>query len=1262
MEPKAINVQLLGGFSVTYGPYALQSLPPQSVSLLAYLILNRGRPQTRDLLAGRFWSDLPDDRARRRLSNTLWQIKNACIAADIPELLTTTASSVHVTSQHALSIDAENFIAKLDEVSAGNRSPYSKGRLADRLAAVAATYAGDLLDGHYDDWIETERFVIRERYLETLRQLVKMYKGKSDYQTAVRFARDLVAQDQLQEEAHKEVMRLYAMLGQVSAAERQFNLCRDVLKHELGVDIAPGTVELMEQIRIEVPAQLAPTERTATDFGVMVGRTDERSVMLDQADALVKGTGGVVLIEADAGLGKSRLVHEFVKSAEWRGLRVLSAGHTQLSSLRAFDGLREALEPTTIGLRGEHLAEVLEPVWLQHVANVFPELKRHLPEAVPTYNLRPEEEPTRMSEALARVLLAQGGLAPTVVVLEDVHWADDDTMDVLAQVGERLADSGVLLCASFRRDEALQSEAVWASLARLERLERTTRVSLAALDADEIRKMIMANTVAAQLPDEVIDYVVEASQGSPLFVVEALKDPQALRSLGQDLLDGEDPLAGHLPLDVAQALQSRISDLPTPARLVLEALSALAEPATAHTVARIAGLDRREALVGLTTAVDKGLLVELEEGYCRFGQEQTRHNIYDGIAEIDRRAIHRRIVDHLFTSDPVEPEQVAYHARLAHRWNDAYDWHLRAADRALEIHAYRTAAEHYGQADGAASEAGVARSARVADLLRYEAALDMLGRRSEQTNLLKELADMDLDFEVEVGLAVRRTHLLGQTDQHAEALRLATSYLGPAKEAGIDTYPLLSVIGMVLVWSGDIESAIDSTSAAFEAAPSDSARIESEIWQAKALNSAARFDEAEVKAQNALTAATTVGDQRNQIEALGALAGAVRSQVRLPEAEELLLLASDLGRRIGYRYGEGVNLVNLASVCGAQGRGGQALDLFGRAAEIFASLDNRRGETFVRVNSAELNANLLGNFEGAARDYQFALEYFRSVGDKPREWQALAGLAAVECKIGKRRLGHRRLGRILSAGVEEVPPAEVRVRRVLALDEMEAGSLDVAAAHLERIGVVLAEHRDPWSEPNVLAQRAVVELRMGATDEAVAFAEKAVAINELGTDQPHATALWCCEVFSVAGLVVEADEQASRAFTGLSESLSGLDTETANHAWRSVQVHVQIAEAYERRFPRYAQASLPRVDAPAGRTLKADEYRTVTWTISEPEDWQEPSASDRRRRRIGRLGLEAQEQGATARVADLASTLGVSERTVKRDLAALRQHSGADVT
>ncbi|MCP4222706.1 MAG: hypothetical protein GY773_05125, partial [Actinomycetia bacterium] len=171
-----LHVQMLGGLSLHLGDEPLGPVPSRSASsLLALLILYRDRAQTRDLLAGRFWSDLSEDKARRRLSNALWQIRTVVAARhdsdssedDEFDLLATTPQTVQLNPDVEVIVDLDIFIRRLDDFERRYRTERRGVRIAD-LTSIVESYRGELLSGHYDEWINGPRRIARDRYLGAL--------------------------------------------------------------------------------------------------------------------------------------------------------------------------------------------------------------------------------------------------------------------------------------------------------------------------------------------------------------------------------------------------------------------------------------------------------------------------------------------------------------------------------------------------------------------------------------------------------------------------------------------------------------------------------------------------------------------------------------------------------------------------------------------------------------------------------------------------------------------------------------------------------------------------------------------------------------------------------------------------------------------------------------------------------------------------------------------------------------------------------------
>ncbi len=1254
MSRRAVSVRMLGGFELTAGDTTVNPLPRQVASVLAYLLVHRNRPQTRDLLAGRFWSDQADDRARKRLSNALWKIRAAFRDAGIDGLLQTTSTTVQISPDWRVEIDFESFERRLDDISSELQQRVSRIALAERLAEIVDGYPGDFLAGHYDDWIESERTRVRARCLDALWKLIKLYKGRSDYSTAMRYARELVTHDPFMEEAHREVMRLCALLGQTAAAERQYELCRRVLDDELGVEPSWETTELIERIRSEGAAAAAPLGVMDASAGPIIGRGRERAILLNRVDDLVGGNGGVALIEGDPGIGKSRLVEDLIDSAEWRGVRVLTAGHTELSALKPYQAIREALTPATTGLRGEHLAEVTEPIWLQQASSLFEDLRPYVIDAGPRQPLRPEEEPARMSEALARIILAQGGLGPTLIVFEDVHWSDGDSMQVFANLGQRLARSGVLICLSYRRFQAEQSQAVWPVISRLEGLGTTTRVVVGQLNQVEIRELVAAQLGPGGLPSRVLERLVNDSDGNPLFVMEALRDPEALVAADRSG-DSSEVLIDRYPATIARALAQRLASLAEDVRRILRALAVLAEPCTVQQAADITVLDRRRTLGALNDAISRGFLVEADSGVCQFSHDQTRRAVYQSIDREEILSWHDQIFRTLVASPMAQPHQLAHHADSAGLWDDAGHWHLVAARGAVEINAFGVAADHYSRADDAAENAGQPLVERVGDLLAFEAVLDVLGRRTDQQMLLKRLNELDLPPADRLELVERQARLMAATDRPDEASELALRWASKADRAGLPTHRLLTVVGVARYVGGDLSGAVRSLRDALKATPDDRSLISIENHLGRALIDMAETEEGDRLIARALAKAEELDDARSQVEALSHQS---ISAFRRGDHEQSVACGRrtlELSRTIGYRYGEGLSLVNLASIYTAQGRSGKALPMFDQAAEVFGSVGHGRGEAFVKMNLAELHHRLLGEHEEAAVLANSAAVYFRGVGDRRMEIMSLCKLSSTDWRSGRRRLARRRLKHLIddSMAIND-HECQIETRRIAADFAFDAGDYATAMAEIDAALELIERHSVSYVLAHALTLRAVASLELGDLDTAVRYVERAVPSNRSEGEFAFITAWRCGRVFKAAGREQDAVGQFELAYELLESNLEGIPGDKRATAWASPEFSA-IIEGYEKLKPRFLDVMLPLTDAPLGRPLHADEFTTVRWAISLPEDWEIPSSAGQRRRRLLRLTEQAAEAGAVARVSDLADALGFSDRTVKRDLAELRK-------
>jgi DNA-binding SARP family transcriptional activator len=1260
MPTAELYVEMLGGFTLKLDRgQALPPVRPRSAAvLLAFLIHHRDRPQTRDLLAGRFWSEYSEEKARRRLSNALWHIGKATEAWPATvrrDLLVATPDSVQFNPDVQVEVDVDAFVAALDEFE--RRYQADRRRVdPDELADIVGSYRGELLAGYYEEWIGEARRELNNRYLHAVDELRKMYAGLGSWEQALRHARTLVEAEPGVEEHHRELIRLHALNGRPWAAERAYEHLGKVLREEFGAEPSVESASLIEQVRSD-SARPVVDELDEDAVLPLVGRAAERQTLLGRVNEVVSGKGGVVLIEGEAGIGKSKLMEDVAAGAAWRGLQVLTGGHSPTSPLTPYEGIRVALGPATTGLKGERVADRLNPVLVNQAGGVLEGLLAFADPAA-AQALRPDEELWRTTEALAQVILAQGKPLSTMIVLEDVHWCDEESMQVLGRLGDRLIESGVLVCLTYQRAEAQQNPAIWRGLAEVEAMPGSTRLVLGPMAEDEVRELVLAELGPGRMPEPELRALIEAAEGNPYVVLEAVRSPVNLFEGDRAVPGGSAGAESGMDLlpAVAEILRKRIGAVSDEVRLVLEGLALLAVPADSSVVAQAVGLPRARVTEALAEAVHLGFVTEGPSG-CEFTQAQTRLALEEQVASDRRAGIHRRIVEQLTDRIQIGTEQLAHHAWQAEAWDIAYHYHRRAAEAARRVNAYRATAEHLAKADTAAQRAEIGDGDRIEELFDYEAVLEVLGRREEQQILLDRLAGVvGGDAEAAVRVSQRQAWVLAHTDRGADAVALALQAIEKGRGSGINVGELLTIVGCARAWSGDLSGAVEPLEMAVAELTGDGrSALAAQIMLGRTYGDLHKPVLAHCHLEAAYEAAREANTARDQVEALGHLAVLHLSEGHETRAEAAFREALELAVEIGYRHGEGLTLVNLAAFYLVLGRGGRAMELLARAGDVFSSLGNGRGEAFVKLNEAGLAHFVLGDDETASTLAQEAAVFFRRANDELREAMCHTRLAFVDRRQGRRRMAKKRLLSALdrSSPVED-PTTVVQIHHHLALVELDLGHPDTALGCLPPARRLIDEIGLETLRPASLVIEARAQLALGQAQEAVALVNRSIPLNGPSADLAHLVAWWSAEVLTEAGEWEAAGQQVALAHELLTRQLEGVPDALAQRSWSVVPEHRAIVEQREHHFVEKVERRLPSVDAPVGRPVADHDLVDVVLTLSHPDDRAWPVAADRRRQRVLRLTGESSEQGAAIRVADLAELLGCDQRTIKRDLVQLR--------
>lgn len=264
---EGLAVLLLGSMEVRWSSATLRAetrlgFPTrQAESLFAYLVLNRGRLLSRDVVIGALWGELNEDTARKRLRTALWRVRSTLSEIlpsdrDTDDFVVVARDRIGFTPSEHHWVDVEQFEA-LARPRPGTPDGADCGARLPCLRRAMELYRGDLLEGEYAEWCHTERTRLQAHYLDAVERLMRCYATTGAWSEALDCGQRILSVDPLREKVHREVMALYYLAGDRPRALRQFSNCEQTLRDELGVDPMRSTRQLLEALEAEDAEWLA---------------------------------------------------------------------------------------------------------------------------------------------------------------------------------------------------------------------------------------------------------------------------------------------------------------------------------------------------------------------------------------------------------------------------------------------------------------------------------------------------------------------------------------------------------------------------------------------------------------------------------------------------------------------------------------------------------------------------------------------------------------------------------------------------------------------------------------------------------------------------------------------------------------------------------------------------------------------------------------------------------------------------------------------
>jgi class 3 adenylate cyclase/tetratricopeptide (TPR) repeat protein len=569
------------------------------------------------------------------------------------------------------------------------------------------------------------------------------------------------------------------------------------------------------QARLELPATLVAGEVTGfVSRDVELGRLVE-----GWADAR-KGKGKLLVVSGEPGVGKTRLAAELARVAHVEGACVLH-GRCYEEGVVPYQPFVEAVRPLVQAVSGDELRAAV-PVGLPELGRLVPELGADFPVS-DSLRPEPEAERYRLFEAFGALLDLAAGSAGTLVVLDDLHWADQPTLVLLAHLLRRPTAAIVQVLGTYRDTELAPTHPLAGMLGALRRDDGVSRVALHGLDADGVAALLRAWAGHDVQPDFVTAVFAE-TEGNPFFVNEVVRHLAESGAIYQRAGEWVSDLSVDqlgIPEGVREVVGRRLAHVGESAIALLTTAAIAGREFDAALVAEASSVDEGTALDALDDAVRGGLVQEVTSAVGRFTfshalvQETLRHQI--GTAKrafLHRRvgeAIERRYPEHL----DAHLSELAFHfgeAAAAANADKAVDYAARAGARALAQFAYEDAVAMFERALQALDIGGDADPTRRVDLLtQFGAALGWAGRWERAWALLDEAmesARQARDPERFALAVVEYARIFDNEVEHGEGTRRRIAEalaLLPEGDSALRATLLVSAGGWLTLQTGEAE-------------------------------------------------------------------------------------------------------------------------------------------------------------------------------------------------------------------------------------------------------------------------------------------------------------------------------------------------------------------------------------------------------------------------------------------------------------------------
>jgi DNA-binding SARP family transcriptional activator len=717
-----LRIVLLGPPQIfRVGELVNHNFSQKALGLLAYLVMSPLRGYSREVLSGMFWGETNDKNANFNLRRAFWSLRKSINPPGAPA-----GTYLHYKDGHYSFNGASDYwcdATLFEHITAlGSDLNAKKGMLlpsklqrsaspdSGALREIVQLYRGDFLDGYrlndspvFEDWLSFERQRLKQHYIDCLRQLAIADAAQQEYHQAITDYQAILKVDPLDEPTHRDLMVVYYSLGMRDKALEQYYDMQQLLLQQLKLEPLPETQALFSDIRDNTLTlegtsyKLATTHKSiasAIPSGPFIGRKREQKLLFDALETANQSTGYMAVISGEAGVGKTRLVEEFLYQLSANPCTILRGRCYLQEQGLPFQPIIDALR-TFLYIADFVYIKSLSNLWLAEVAKLLPEIYGYLPHIPINSALFPDQERNRLFEGIAQLFAHLSQREPVILFLDDLDAADVPTLELIHYLARRLAAARVLIIGTIRKEALADHTSLTTLLQELTQNSRSTTIPLARLSEAEVLELIDQTSGTSDTVNVLGRHLYQDTGGNPFFLMEMLKARKGWQ--------GSPPASSIVPSNLRNVIDNRLKHLDDESRRVVIMAAVIGRQFGLSTLQKIYSGDNQYLLSILEQLIFQGWIEEIpgaDPGRYDFSHGLVRDSVYQSLSAARRQRLHHRVALALEATYGENNEfagVLAYHFGKSADTNKALHYAMQAASHARRLYAFHEAVTYYHQ-------------------------------------------------------------------------------------------------------------------------------------------------------------------------------------------------------------------------------------------------------------------------------------------------------------------------------------------------------------------------------------------------------------------------------------------------------------------------------------------------------------------------------------------------------------------------------------